>query len=605
MRCAGYFRLVLCIILVVQFLVFCYADECVDSGGVANGTSLSIIYPQNNSNVSLLNVGNFNFIVRSDFYGTPITTTCPGYESNCSLELVVYANLLNDDGSVLQDAVEFFTEYTPETSSGEKTYSFESACKNSSSCIDGKYSVEASIIYGCSIRPAERMDSSLFTLHLQSPNIVRSYPENGMSVVAYDAGKARINPIFIVNDSANITNKRINTGSATIDLLSNPNYIISLDPGQYSWNFSASDSFGNTNNTIVNFTVTAYMPPINPINQSFNYSIGTPSNGQNISSEQFLINLTASDASSVKEVSVFIYNSSGLVKTLNDSNKKSVYSFIITDLPSGNYYFNASLMNDSNFIFGLQNINILLSVPAAIPTVGFIIPPRVSYLFPKNNSFTNSSNIDFRIKLNKKSKINFSFDGQTSISMNRQNDSLTFNQLFKNLTEGVHRLNLKLLTEDESTITRNISLIFTVDITPPTIDTNMSSMKYTTRNDVLISFSAKDSSGIAKKWYNYGEGNINYSTATTKALTPGNYSFKLYAQDKAGNIQTKVVSVLVSDSTNSFLTIVIIIVSTIVLIVIIIIVYSVFRKRRLSSDPNASFTTNNYGNYQASSSGNI
>ncbi len=136
----------------------------------------------------------------------------------------------------------------------------------------------------------------------------------------------------------------------------NGTYTIPNVIGLYNVMFVANDSIGDINNTAnTNFTVNYATQP------STQFQNPTPVNTLILSSNYFPINVSATGNIAVDKITIYVYNSTGL---LNESEFSSSPAFInITSLNAGTYTFNATANDTSGNINWTATRNV--TVPKA------------------------------------------------------------------------------------------------------------------------------------------------------------------------------------------------------------------------------------------------
>lgn len=181
------------------------------------------------------------------------------------------------------------------------------------------------------------------------------------------------NVSLIINGAINQTNSSgINNTSYS--------FPVSLSDGVYNWSFNACDSSGNCANSSVRKLIVDTVPPSIQIENS-------TSEG-NLSQSFISISLNASDnLSGVKNIQVYLYNSTGLVEV--KSSLSSSFSMNFTGLADGNYYFNATAEDNAG------NVNSIINVKVTLDTV----PPEIQFVnaTPSDGANLNQSYIPVNV----------------------------------------------------------------------------------------------------------------------------------------------------------------------------------------------------------------
>ena len=190
-------------------------------------------------------------------------------------------------------------------------------------------------------------------------------------------------------------NKTVYDGSNIINLVSSPNYNVTLSPGTYTWNFTTTDLAGNiafvvsqfaifnssTNMTTNETNVTEETTTNATI--SFDSSTATDNDLTNQSSVSIKIN--ANTNKSTVNLTLNIFDSAGRVVYKNSTTEKTIDVFH-TFVSDGDYYYNATLIS------GEETINTptrKITIDTESPTITIISPTKTK------NNFTNYAVIDF------------------------------------------------------------------------------------------------------------------------------------------------------------------------------------------------------------------
>jgi hypothetical protein len=100
-------------------------------------------------------------------------------------------------------------------------------------------------------------------------------------------------------------------------------------------------------------------------------------------------------------------------------------------------------------------------------------------------------------------------------------------------------------------------------------------------NSVVIEFAAEDTNEIAKMWFNDGNKNTDYTGKLNKTLEEGEYTWTVYAQDKAGNIAQETIKFsIIEKESSSFKKVAIIIIIISLILATLLIAYYFLRKKQ-------------------------
>ena len=194
-----------------------------------------------------------------------------------------------------------------------------------------------------------------------------------------------------------------------------------------------------------------------------------------------------------------------------------------------------------------------------------------------DNQLTNISSIHITLNANSnESQTNITlkiFDETGKVIYQNSTTEKTIEITYPFISDGTYYYNATFISGNSITNTATRKII--IDTEPPTITINSPTKKQTSfTNSVLIEFSAEDTNDVIKKWINDGTKKIDYTSKLNKTLSEGNYTWTLYAQDKAGNIAQETIrfSIVTEKKTNTIqrLAILIIIVAVILLVILII-----------------------------------
>jgi hypothetical protein len=157
-----------------------------------------------------------------------------------------------------------------------------------------------------------------------------------------------------------VTNTTIACGTNVTNLISTE--------GSNTWIFYANDSLGNTNVTQITFSKDILIPLIQ-------FDVSTESNNSLLTRNNILVNITATDTN-LANITIYLYNTTSLVKNVTTVTSPNYFNF--TNLPDGQYWFNASAYDL------LLNYNRTATLTVTIDTT----KPFVNILYPLNTTYT-------------------------------------------------------------------------------------------------------------------------------------------------------------------------------------------------------------------------
>jgi len=364
-------------------------DGCTYTDPIYGGSIIEITSIKNNSYIGK---DALNITIRSNYYGTDISGKC--YEEpveNCSLEIT--PTMYIDEENI----VDIPSFYAPKTNEGTKTYTNTTICKNSA-CSDGNYTLIVRAEYTC-VSNVINETIHLFALHQEMPTISQIYPTNNLQINISTNSTTTIFPKLIATDSLGILNKTISTAQGIVSLKDQPNFNITLQPGIYTWNFTATDIAGNKQLITSRFTIfnssinTSQNETIEPVvnetepttNASILFTSNTAENNKLTNDSSILIEVIANTEVAEVNLTLQIFDETGNRIYSNTTNGKTLqitHNFI----SDGTYYYNATLSYED--------------IQTSTPTRKIIIDtegPSIEIVSPKTgqNTFTNSALIEF------------------------------------------------------------------------------------------------------------------------------------------------------------------------------------------------------------------
>ena len=177
------------------------------------------------------------------------------------------------------------------------------------------------------------------------------------------------NATLILNGQRNITNQ-----SAVINEATN-NFTITLPDGVYNWTVNVTDTTNleGTDTNVRNFTIDTQAPAI---------TLNEPQNNTILSWNNFTYNFSVTD--NIDDVLVCkIYVNGALNHTVNATN--GTETLVSSVLPDGDYLWNVSCIDNANNTGYSTTFNFTMEAP-----------PNVTLNYPENESYVNTSTIDFK-----------------------------------------------------------------------------------------------------------------------------------------------------------------------------------------------------------------
>jgi PGF-pre-PGF domain-containing protein len=307
------------------------------------------------------------------------------------------------------------------------------------------------------------------------------------------------------------------------------NNITGLADGTYYINATAYDLAGNSN---VTETITILIDTTSPIATLISPTLADNSN---LSQNYIETNVTV-DETNLKNVTTYLYNSTGLVSSNLSMSLPASYNF--TGLTDGTYYINATAYDLTGNSNTTKTRTILLdTVPPNAPTINV---PIDSEILASADTWVNGT-IDANT-----TNVTVYVDGtikNASVAV-----SGTFNISNVPLgADGVREINVSSKDAAGNVNTTNATVTVTVDTTPPTAPTNLihtddAPSGYDNDNSTNISWTASSDTYSSVIYRIYRDGILNASITSTNYTftneTEGTHEYNVSANDSAGNINT-------------------------------------------------------------------
>ena len=286
----------------------------------------------------------------------------------------------------------------------------------------------------------------------------------------------------------------------------------------------ANDTAGNIGSSSVTFFVDSIVPFVD-------FGSGTETSGTTVNRQEIIINATASDSGSgLKNVTIYLYNSSGLVSSSNSTSSPLFWN--TTSLGDGIYYFNATAYDHlGNFNYtGTRNVTVSA------------VAPMITIVAPLNQTYT-STTIVFNVSLSEPgSWCGLSLDGTGNKSMTVAGNFANYTN--SSMTQGSHNVTFYCNDTDGNMNLTSVRYFF-IDSVAPTYSNNLTSpaspANYSPSQSYQFNITWNDLNNIstATLIFNGSNYTMNHSgnnyTYTFSSLAAGNYSYYFWANDTFGN----------------------------------------------------------------------
>lgn len=280
-----------------------------------------------------------------------------------------------------------------------------------------------------------------------------------------------------------------------------------------------------TSSNLLNFaTISAQAPDTSA--PTIQYQNPTPVNDSAQASNNVTINMTVTDASGIDTVIVELDG----VNVTATSPSPNDYNVTFTGIAQGNHTFR-TYANDT---FGNLAVTVsrIFLVDQAIPTIIIFAPSPLNNSYQNsttaivNASVTNTGNLD---------NVSIEFDGVNYTAI--LTDTMFYHHSFTSLADGLH--SFKYYANDTAgNDAVSPTTFFVVDITPPTIIITSPNGTFGTTT-VPVNFTVSDNNqNNLTCFYSLDNGSqvaIAGCSNTSITTTSGNHTFKVFAQDLAGN----------------------------------------------------------------------
>ena len=362
--------------------------------------------------------------------------------------------------------------------------------------------------------------TSTFTIDTTLPLISITTPQN----ISYNTLQTQLNySVFDINVQSCWYSTNNGQTNATITCGQNVTGL-SSNQGSNTWQIYANDSAGNTNSSLITFSLDSIAPNINFTNP-------TEASGTIITRNNILINVTSSDTN-LKNITIFLYNSTSFLIYQNTTNN-SIHFVNISSLNDGLYFFNATSYDSLGNLNSTETRNVTIDTTA--PIANYISPTQVSGIFTNRNYIEiniTASDINLNIILIRL----FNSTMQINSSLSIISPSYTN---FSDLSDGLYFYNATINDSAgniNNTLTRNV----TIDTKSPNISISKPADNDTfgINTSLQLNFSVSDTN-LQSCWYHIDSSNnvtIPNCLNITFNTSDGSHTIYLYANDSVNNI---------------------------------------------------------------------
>ncbi|MDE1849009.1 MAG: hypothetical protein KGH55_03175 [Nanoarchaeota archaeon] len=168
---------------------------------------------------------------------------------------------------------------------------------------------------------------------------------------------------YSVNSSANTQSLSWNNATGLVKSGASQYFWINASLNQIAYvnlTIASLDTQGNTNQTSLLIFINDTTPPF------ISFISPTPANGSTLNSSYIPVNVTASDfGSGLKNITIYLYNSTSLVSSRTSSSPQFFYNF--TNLTGGKYTLGASTTDLAGNVNQTPSLAIFLNISAIVP----------------------------------------------------------------------------------------------------------------------------------------------------------------------------------------------------------------------------------------------
>jgi hypothetical protein len=301
-----------------------------------------------------------------------------------------------------------------------------------------------------------------------------------------------------------------------------------LSEGSHNWSVSCTDDANNTGTSATwDFTIDVTDPSV---------TLNSPADDSYLNTTSVDFNFTATDNIDTS-LSCSLYIDGSLEDTASAANNTPTV-FSVSGLSEGSHNWSVSCTDDANNTGTSATWDFTIDVTA----------PTVNLVSPGNNSFTNTTTIDFTFNatdnlatvLNCSLYVDGALEQTNSSTLNNTNTAFTVT----GFTEGLHNWTVECTDDASNTAMALPWWFFTVDITPPDV-TIQSPTNTTYPTDTIdLNYTATDTN-LDSCWYSLDGGTTiplpDCNDTTLTNLSDGSHNVTVYANDSAGNTNSTTV----------------------------------------------------------------
>ncbi|PIZ50896.1 hypothetical protein COY27_05430 [Candidatus Woesearchaeota archaeon CG_4_10_14_0_2_um_filter_33_13] len=402
---------------------------------------------------------------------------------------------------------------------------------NFTSLPDGTYYLNATV--NDTAGNSNSTTTSTIVLDTSNPIVSLVSPVNN----TLELTSHNINFIYNVTDvTSNIKNCSLSLNGTPIQsdntITKNINQTISLTlaNGDYNWSVSCYDNVGNLGqSTTYNLSMSVTAPTI---------TLESPEDDYFTANNSVVFNCSATDDSSLVNLTLYVWNSTSSVYYTNTTNlggTANSTTWTTSLLTDSIYIWNCLAFDDSELSDTAPSNRTLTIDPSA---------PTISLNYPENGFNTTSTSINFNWTTTDNYftalTCNITVDGSVNVSTVATTNGTAKNQSVSGFSDGTHNWNVTCWDGVNNTNT-STTRTFRVDTTSPSlvVSSPTEGTNYSTTN-ISLNYTAADSGmGIDTCWYTNVTGQNTTLTScqnTTFLANQGSNNITMYVNDSLNNL---------------------------------------------------------------------